>query len=89
LKTLSKKQRTQFKKNKARKMILDDIFKQFNSYLNNYNDDLVDRFYYVYSVIGMAIYLVFITSKQYYGEVIQCHLGRDLPGETVKYINSM
>ena len=48
-------------------MILDDIIKQVNSFLRNYNDDIVDRFYYVYTVIGLSIYLLFITSKQYYG----------------------
>lgn len=71
-------------------MILDDILKQASSYLRNYNDDVVDRFHYVYSVAGLAIYLVFLTSKQYYGEMIQCNFNKGaFDGDTIKYIHSM
>jgi hypothetical protein len=70
-------------------MILDEILKQVNSFLRNYNDDVTDRFYYVYSVIGLSIYLVFITSKQYLGDMIQCNFNKDMNADTIKYIHSM
>ena len=70
-------------------MILDDIIKQVNSFLRNYNDDIVDRFYYVYTVIGLSIYLLFITSKQYYGDLIQCNFNKDINAESMKYMQSM
>jgi hypothetical protein len=53
-------------------MLLDDILQQFSRFLKHGNDDRIDRFHYLYTVIGLSVYLAFITSKQYYGEQIQC-----------------
>ena len=70
-------------------MILDDILKQLSAFLGNYNDDAVDRLHYLYSAISLSIYLIFITSKQYYGEPIQCVPNAGTAADTIKYMHSM
>jgi hypothetical protein len=70
-------------------MILDEVLKQVNGFLRNYNDDVVDRFHYVYTVIGLSIYLVFLTSKQYLGDMIQCNFNGGFNGDTIKYATTM
>lgn len=70
-------------------MILDDILKQVSAFLGNYNDDAIDRLHYLYSVLSLSIYLIFITSKQYYGDPIQCVFNAGTSPETIKYIHSM
>lgn len=70
-------------------MILDDILKQVSGFLSNYNDDAVDQLHYLYSVISLSIYLIFITSKQYYGDPIQCVFNSGTQSETIKYMHSM
>lgn len=68
-------------------MILDDVLKAFTRFLKHGNDDYVDRFHYLYSVIGLSVYLFFITSKQYLGEPLTCmpHVN----GDFNKYAHSM
>ncbi len=36
-------------------------------------DDITDRYHYRYSIAGLTIFLLLITTKQYYGETIMCY----------------
>lgn len=70
-------------------MILNDILKLATVFNDNSNDDVVDKLYYKYSVVGMSVYLLFLTIKQYVGDPIQCIVNSGTSGEIVKYIHSM
>jgi innexin len=70
------------------KMILNDIIGQISSFLSHDNDDLVDKFHYRHTVVGLAIYLVLLTSKQYYGEPIVCVSSNIGQADFKKYIES-
>lgn len=64
-----------------------EIREILSSYLRKHNDDRVDRLHYLHTVICLSVYLLFITSKSYYGEPIQCVVNNF--GEASKYIHSM
>lgn len=68
-------------------MFIEDVLKTFRSFLRHGNDDFIDRFHYVYTVIGLSVYLFFITTKQYYGEPINCVVHGS--GELVRFAHSM
>ena len=68
-------------------MIIQEIRGIFSSFFQRYNDDSVDRLYYLHTVVGLSIYVLFITSKSYYGEPIQCVVNNN--GEASKFIHSM
>ena len=70
-------------------MILNDILSQVSSFLSHDNDDLVDKFHYRHTVIGLAIYLVLLTSKQYYGESIICVSPKEATPEFKKFQESI
>ena len=53
-------------------MIVDDILKAFTTFLRHGNDDYVDRFHYLYTVIGFSVYLFFLNSKVYMGAPLVC-----------------
>ncbi len=68
-------------------MILDEVLKTFARFLSHGNDDFIDRFHYLYTVIGLSVYMFFVTSKQYLGDPLTCmpSTGGDLPS----YAHSM
>lgn len=68
-------------------MLIEDVLKTCRSFLRHGNDDFIDRFHYTYTVIGLSIYLFFITTKQYYGEPINCVAHGS--GELVKFAHSI
>jgi hypothetical protein len=68
-------------------MLLKDLREVANSFFKKFNDDPIDRLHYFHTVVGLAIYLLFITSKTYYGEPIQCVVNNN--AEVTKYIHSM
>ncbi|CAF0709636.1 unnamed protein product [Brachionus calyciflorus] len=70
-------------------MIINDILKQLSSFLRSHNDDIIDRFHNLYSVIGISIYVVILSSKQYYGEPLQCTIRNSINGDTAKFFHSM
>ena len=70
-------------------MILNDIVSQISSFLSHDNDDLVDKFHYRHTVIGLAIYLLLLTSKQYYGEPIVCVSSNNGQPDFKKYQESL
>lgn len=69
--------------------ILNDIVGQIPKFLAHDNDDAVDRLHYRYTVIGLAVYLVMLTTKQYYGEPIVCVPANSATTDQKNYINSM
>ena len=73
----------------SNKMILNDIVSQISSFLSHDNDDLVDKFHYRHTVIGLAIYLLLLTSKQYYGEPIVCVSSNNGQPDFKKYQESL
>jgi hypothetical protein len=69
-------------------MILNDILSQVSSFLSHDNDDFTDRFHYRHTIIGLAVYMILLTSKQYYGEPIICIPTRESGAELKSYIQS-
>ena len=51
-------------------MLLTSILQEIKSYVNKHDDDVVDRFNNRYTVILLAVFMVLIASKQYYGSPI-------------------
>ncbi len=68
-------------------MILDDVLQTVRKFLNHGNDDYIDRFHYLYTVVGLSVYMFFLSSKQYLGQPLTC-----IPGATLdlaSYAESM
>ena len=67
-----------------------DILAQFSTFLRRFNDDAIDRLHYLHTVIGLSIYLVFLSSKLYLGDPLQCAIhGNSISSDMAKYIHSM
>jgi hypothetical protein len=66
-----------------------DLFKQVSLFLKHDNDDLTDRYHYRYTIVGLAIFLLLITSKQYYGDPIQCYTTNVMFADASKFVHSI
>lgn len=51
-------------------MILNEVLDEIKKFVNKHDDDLVDRFNNRYTVILLAVFMVLIAGKQYYGDPI-------------------
>lgn len=51
-------------------MQLGSIIREVQTFTNNYDDDLVDRYNHRYTVMFLAFFILVVATKQYYGEPI-------------------
>jgi hypothetical protein len=70
-------------------MILNDILRAVASFLRHDNDDYVDRLHYFDTVIGLSIYLIFISSNSFAGSALQCLTSNEASGSLISYVHSM
>lgn len=69
-------------------MIIYDVIDSFSRFLRHGNDDSVDRFHYLYTVIGLCVYLLFINGNVYLGAPLVCMQGMQ-NDDFNKYAHSM
>ena len=50
--------------------MLGSIIEEIRIFTNKHDDDIVDRYNHRYTVVGLAIFIFVIASKQYFGEPI-------------------
>ncbi len=50
--------------------MINSILGEIRAVVNRHDDDAVDRYNHRYTVMGLAIFIFLIASKQYFGEPI-------------------
>jgi hypothetical protein len=51
-------------------VLLNTVLQEIKTFVNKHDDDIVDRFNNRYTVILLAIFMILIAGKQYYGDPI-------------------
>lgn len=69
--------------------LLHDVLGQISNFLKNNNDDKTDKFHYRYTVLALSIYLVILSSRQFYGDPIQCVTTDQTSGASKDYIHTI
>lgn len=51
-------------------MMLGSVLHEMRTFVNKHDDDIVDRYHHRYTVMFLAVFILLIASKQYFGEPI-------------------